>query len=148
MNEFCMKIRKMITHHLVKGEDLNHHGTLFAARMAEWFVEAGFISAAACVPAKQIVLVKINSMDFVRPVKPGEILRMESAVVSAGRTSLVSHITASVDGVPAVFGFITFVNVDEAGKPMPHGVEITPETEEERKLQKEAGSFAKRPEAP
>ena len=31
---------------LVKGEDLNHHGTLYAGRTAEWFVEAGFIAAA------------------------------------------------------------------------------------------------------
>ena len=35
------------TSRLVKSEDLNHHGTLFAGRTAEWFVEAGFVSAAA-----------------------------------------------------------------------------------------------------
>jgi hypothetical protein len=28
---------------LVKSEDLNHHGTLFAGRTAEWFVESGFL---------------------------------------------------------------------------------------------------------
>jgi len=27
--------------HLVKGEDLNHHGTLFAGRMAGWFTVYG-----------------------------------------------------------------------------------------------------------
>ena len=32
--------------HLVKSEDLNHHGTLFAGRTAEWLVEAAFIAAA------------------------------------------------------------------------------------------------------
>lgn len=31
---------------LVKSEDLNHHGTLFAGRMSEWFVEACSISGA------------------------------------------------------------------------------------------------------
>ena len=35
------------TLHLVKQEDLNHHGTLFAARAAAWVVESGF-AAAAC----------------------------------------------------------------------------------------------------
>ena len=30
--------------HLIKSEDLNHHGTLFAGRTAEWLVEA----AAGC----------------------------------------------------------------------------------------------------
>ena len=29
------------TYHLVKSEDLNHHGTLYAGRNAEWFVESG-----------------------------------------------------------------------------------------------------------
>ena len=33
------------TYHLVKGEDLNHHGRLYAGRNAEWFVESGFIAA-------------------------------------------------------------------------------------------------------
>ena len=61
-----MKIRKVTTNHLVKGEDLNHHGTLFAGRAAEWFVESGFLAAAAWVPAENIVLVKINSMTFSR----------------------------------------------------------------------------------
>ncbi|MEL7655970.1 MAG: acyl-CoA thioesterase, partial [Bacillota bacterium] len=33
--------------HLVKSEDLNHHGTLFAGRSAEWLVEAAFVAAAS-----------------------------------------------------------------------------------------------------
>lgn len=33
-------MKKYYTTHLVKSEDLNHHGTLFAARTASWFVEA------------------------------------------------------------------------------------------------------------
>lgn len=40
-----MKVFKIS--HLVKSEDLNHHGTLFAGRTAEWLVEAGFVTAAA-----------------------------------------------------------------------------------------------------
>ena len=40
-------MRMYETLHLVKGEDLNHHGTLFAARAAGWFAEAGF-AAAVC----------------------------------------------------------------------------------------------------
>ena len=84
-----MKSRKVTTQHLVKGEDLNHHGTLFAGRAAEWFVEAGFLAAAAFVPAENIVLVKINSMTFSRPVKRGAILRLDSEVVRAGRTCTV-----------------------------------------------------------
>ena len=32
--------------HLVRPEDLNHHGTLFAGQTAKWLVEAGVIAAA------------------------------------------------------------------------------------------------------
>ncbi|MDP2989667.1 MAG: hypothetical protein Q8O57_03775 [Kiritimatiellota bacterium] len=42
-----MKITTYVTNHLVKSEDLNHHGTLYAGRTAEWFVESGFIAAAS-----------------------------------------------------------------------------------------------------
>ena len=32
-------MKNYYTTRLVKSEDLNHHGTLFAGRMSEWFVE-------------------------------------------------------------------------------------------------------------
>lgn len=40
-------IKEYETLRLIKEEDLNRHGTLFAARAAGWFVEAAF-AAAAC----------------------------------------------------------------------------------------------------
>ena len=36
-----MRFQTLVTNRFVKGEDLNHHGTLFAGRAAEWFVESG-----------------------------------------------------------------------------------------------------------
>ena len=32
-----MNIKTYVIHRHVKGQDLNHHGTLFAGRGAEWF---------------------------------------------------------------------------------------------------------------
>ena len=119
-----MKSRKVATQHLVKGEDLNHHGTLFAGRAAEWFVESGFLAAAAWVPTENIVLVKINSMTFSRPVKRGAVLRLDSEVVRAGRTSLEARIEGTAEGEVSLEGSITFVNVDAEGKPVAHGIEI------------------------
>ena len=43
-------MKKIITHHFVKTEDLNHHGTLYAGRTAEWFVEVGLMAAQDLVP--------------------------------------------------------------------------------------------------
>ncbi len=124
--------------HLVKGEDLNHHRTLFAGRGAEWLVEAGFIAAASLLPPEYVVCVKIHGMEFKRPVRPGELLHMTSSVVLTGRSRLVSYVRAEVQGELAVDGFITFVYVDEHGKSRPHGLTIEPGTPEEAALQERA----------
>lgn len=65
-------------YHLVKSEDLNHHGTLYAGRTAEWFVDAGFIAAALLAKPENIVCLKIHGMSFTAPVKKGEIVKFDS----------------------------------------------------------------------
>lgn len=114
------------TLHLVKGEDLNHHGTLFAARAAAWLVEAGF-AAAACEhgDTDEIVLRNLQNMSFSRPVKKGTVVRFESRVVYAGSTSLMVAVTAkdAMTGEQAIEGFITFVTIDkETGIKKQHSV--------------------------
>ena len=121
---------------LVKSEDLNHHGTLFAGRSAEWFVEAGFIAAASALPAHNIVCLKIHGMTFTHPVPPGSIACFESKIVHTGRTSLKTYIRLKLRDrdEPALSGFITFVHVDENGQAQAHGLELELETEEEKRL--------------
>ena len=60
---------------LVKGEDLNHHGTLFAGRTAEWFVESGFIAATSLLNPRSVVCLKIHGMFFTKPAKSGDVLK-------------------------------------------------------------------------
>jgi acyl-CoA hydrolase len=124
--------------HLVKGEDLNHHGTLYAGRTAEWFVESGFIAAASLTKPENIVCLKIHGMTFSRPVRKGELPVFTSRVVLTGDTKIVSHIEVTVHGKVAVSGFITFIHVDLEGKPQPHGIEFVPTSVEEKALNEEA----------
>ena len=124
--------------HLVKGEDLNHPGTLFAGRTAEWFVESGFISAASATKPENIVCLKIHGMTFTRPIRKGELVSFTSRIVLTGDTKLVSYIEVKASGKLAVRGFITFVHVDLEGKSLPHGLNFVPQTEEEIALNKEA----------
>ncbi|MEA4812333.1 MAG: acyl-CoA thioesterase [Anaerolineaceae bacterium] len=133
-----MKIERFVINHLVKGEDLNHHGTLFAGRGAEWFVEAGFVSAANYLPAKYILCMKIHGMAFKKPVFPGEVIRFSSALVWTGKSRLISHVNATVKGQVAVEGFMTFVYVDDAGKTRPHQMRFEASNPEEEELQKQA----------
>ena len=133
-----MQPKTFTMHHLVKGEDLNHHRTLFAGRGAEWCVEAGFISAASLLPPENVVCVKLHGLEFKKPVKPGSILCVQAKVVFTGRSRLVAYVNASVDEVTVVFGFLTFVYVDQDGKPMPHNLTIEPQSEEDLALYERA----------
>jgi acyl-CoA hydrolase len=124
-----------ITNRLVKNEDLNHHGTLYAGRSAEWFVEAGFIAAAGLTRPEDIVCLKIHGMTFIRPVKGGDVVTFESRIILAGRTSLHAHVRMQAKGDLVMDGFITFVHVDREGRARPHGIEITPKGEADLALQ-------------
>jgi len=136
-----MKIKEYPTHRLVKSEDLNHHGTLYAGRSAEWFVESGFISASSIINPKNIICLKIHGMQFSSPVKPGESICFTSKIVYTGKSSLIAYVkvvrVSKPDSV-IVEGFITFVHVDENTKPLAHGISVEPETEEDILLNKRA----------
>ena len=137
-----MEFPKYTSMHLVKGADLNHHGTLYAGRTAEWFVESGFISAASATKPENIVCLKIHGMTFSRPIHKGDLVAFTSRIVLTGDTKLVSYIEVAVSGKIAVKGFITFVHVDLEGKPIPHGLNYVPATPEEVALNKEAQSLS------
>jgi acyl-CoA hydrolase len=126
----------MVTMRLVKSEDLNHHGTLFAGRTAEWFVESGFIAAASLLNPQNIVCLKIHGMFFTKPAKSGDVLKFSSKVVYAGRTSLTSyvHVEKNGDEKPLVDGYVTFIHVNEETRPSSHNIEIMPETDNDKLL--------------
>ena len=130
-----MKIKTFYTHHLVKSEELNHHGTLYAGRSAEWFEEAGFIAAAAMVKPENIVCLQIHGMVFKRPVKLGEVVCYESKVVLTGKSSMVAYVRVMARDELMLDGFITFINVDHEGHARPHGIELETTNPEEVDIQ-------------
>ncbi len=133
-----MQPKTFYTHHLVKSEELNHHGTLYAGRSAEWFVEAGFIAAAALVKPESIVCLQIHGMVFKRPVKLGEVVCYESKVILTGKSSMVAYVRVTAQDELMLDGFLTFINVDADGHSQPHGIVIEPSNEEEAALQQRA----------
>ncbi len=136
-----MKMQTLTIHHLVKGEDLNHHRTLYAGRGAEWLVEAGFIAASNLISPEYILCLKVHGMTFTRPVKPGEVVRFDSQIVLTGRSRLIAYIRATTKGELTVDGFITFVYVDDHGKSRPHGITIEAETPEQIEMQRRASEL-------
>jgi acyl-CoA hydrolase len=136
-----IEMQKYTLYHLIKGEDLNHHGTLYAGRSAEWFVEAGFVAAANLTRPENIVCLKIHGMTFERPVHKGDVIHYESRVVLTGRSRIITHISMCVRQDRVVDGFITFVNVDAEGHAMAHDVEIVAKTDEEKEIQTRAANL-------
>lgn len=133
-----MEIKTFTTHHLIKQGDLNHHGTLYAGRSADWFVESGFIAAAGLTKPENIVCLKIHGMTFAEPAHRGDILCCESRVILAGKTSLMVYVQITNGSDILLQGFLTFIYVDQDGKPLPHGIELEYSNEDEIRLKKEA----------
>lgn len=145
MEKRIIKPTYLSTIRFVKSEDLNHHGTLFAGRTAEWFVESGFIAAATLVDPKSVVCLKIHGMLFTKPVKSGAILSFLSKIVYTGKSSMVAYIMVKDKNTDALLvdGFITFIHVDDSTKATAHNIEIHPETEEDKELYNRALNLKK-----
>ncbi|CDN32293.1 cytosolic long-chain acyl-CoA thioester hydrolase family protein [Mucinivorans hirudinis] len=156
-NCFCGKVittipdsEKMKTHttcHLVKGEDLNHHGTLFAGRCAEWTVESGFIAVAYELDPHNIVCLQLHGLEILHPVRAGHIIELKSRIVRTGRTTITVYIEVHDcrdDKVLVSDAFITFCYVDENTKAQPHGLTFVAENERERELNEKANELLKK----
>ena len=116
--------------HMVRPQDLNHHGTLFAGQMASWLVEAGFIAASRlCGKPEDIVCVKINEMTFKKPINLGDIIEIKSRIANLGSTSITvySEVFRKQDILPLVANMATYVSVDKENKPYPHGFKLPEE---------------------
>ncbi len=116
--------------HLIKPEDLQHHGTLFAGQMAKWLVETLFIAACRFIgKPEDILCVQIHGLSFTRPVGNGDIIEIKAKVAYAGTKSVTCYGSAACEGdvAPRVTGMATFVTVDKKGNPYTHGLTLPPE---------------------
>ena len=134
-------MKSAFSQRLVKLADLNHHQTFFAGRCAEWFLESSYFAVAQYVDTKDTVLMMLHGIDWHFPIFAGDIVTYESKVVAAGHSTLTVFTKMYRSREPekvAAEGFATFSYLDENHKSKPHGIVITPENEEERRLNEAA----------
>jgi len=117
---------KMTFYHLVGAPDLNSGGTLHGGVLAKWIDEDCGTHALllACGPCATR---SIKGIDFIVPSRTGDILRIDTQLVRAGRTSL--ELAAEVhserrDVQVARCAGVTFVHVDENHRPKEHGIRL------------------------
>ena len=124
------KMLDSTTLHLVRPQDLNHHGTLFAGQMASWLVEAGLIAASQLTgKPEDIVCVQINGMTFDTPINLGDLIEIQSRIAFLGSTSITvySQVFRKRDEKHLVSNMATFVSVDKNNKPYSHGFKLSDE---------------------
>lgn len=112
-------------------KDLNPAGTLFGGRALEWIDEEAAIFA-YCQLKYPIHLVTkaISAIDFKAPARKGDIVEIGMEVIKVGQTSITVACSLrnkrSQQEIVKV-SEITFVNLDEKGKPTLHGFYKLPE---------------------
>ena len=109
---------------LAMPRDVNTNGDIFGGWvLSQMDIAAGIVAAARA--KGRVATVAIDAMEFIRPVKVGDVLCIYVDILRIGRTSMGLQIEAWVlrrgqEGREKVTkGVFTFVAIDEAGKPRP-----------------------------
>jgi acyl-CoA thioesterase YciA len=113
------------TRKIVKSEDLNGSQTLFGGRALAWIDEEAAIFAFCQLKARNLVTKAMSTIDFKAPARLGDIVEIGCSVVKFGRTSItVSCVMKNKLTQKEIVSIdaITFVNINEAGEPIPHGI--------------------------
>lgn len=137
-NTIPMSNSRTIQTHLVLPPDTNHHETIFGGKVLSYIDEIAAITAMKHCKSG-VVTASIDSVDFLSSARVGDVLELQAVVSSTGRTSM--EIYVRVQSMNLITGetklttesFLTFVAIDEAGKPIPVPG-ISPETESETRL--------------
>ncbi|MCM3765821.1 acyl-CoA thioesterase [Neobacillus niacini] len=118
--------------------DVNNHNTLFGGKLMSDMDMVASISATRH-SRKEIVTASTDSVDFLQPITQQDSVCIESFITWTGTSSMevfvkvIAENLLTGDRKIAATAFLTFVALDEHGKPTPVP-KIIPETEEEKKL--------------
>ena len=115
---------KFHTRKWVKPEDLNPNKTLFGGKLLAWIDEEAALYSIIQLENSHVVTKHMSEINFMASAREGDIVEIGLEVIKFGTTSLIlqcevrnkmTHETIiTVDQ-------ITMVNLDEDGKPKPHG---------------------------
>lgn len=108
----------------VKPEDLNPNNTLFGGRLLQWIDEEAALYTVIQLENKYIVTKYMSEINFINAPKQGDIVEIGIVATHFGRTSLTlrCEVRDKINRKPILtIEKLVFVNLDENGKPKPHG---------------------------
>lgn len=113
----------------IKPEDLNPNGTLFGGSLLRWIDEEAAIYAIIQLDNHRVVTKYMSEINFVSSAKKGDIIELGILATNFGRSSLTLRCLVRnklTRKTILEIERIVFVNLDDDGKPVPHGkTEIT-----------------------
>ncbi len=135
MNPKRVKDSQVITTQLVLPNDTNQLGNLLGGTLMHWIDIAAAIAAQRHAD-RVCVTASVDELNFHHPIRLGDVVTLQASVNRAFRTSMeigvvvTAQIRSGHDERRANNAYLTFVAIDESGKPV--GVpEITPESPDE-----------------
>lgn len=123
----------------------NAHGTIFGGVVMSWIDIAGAIAAGRHARSP-VVTVSIDSLHFIAPIKIGFIVTIRADVTYVGKTSMEVEAIVIAENIvtresrKSTHAFLTYVAVDEFGRPKPVPGLPQPKTAEEKRKAEEAES--------
>ncbi|MFJ7747351.1 acyl-CoA thioesterase [Peribacillus sp. NPDC097295] len=127
---------------LVLPPDTNNIGTMFGGKLMAYIDDVAAISAMRH-SRSNVVTASTDSVDFLHPIHEGNAVCLESFVTFTGRTSMEIIVKVVAEDLLTgernlcVISFLTFVAIDDNGKPIPVP-RLVPETEMEKNLNESA----------
>lgn len=127
---------------VVQPEDANPMGVAFGGKVVQWMDMTAAIAATRHA-RKPVVTASIDHLSFLAPIRIGHFVIIRAAVNYTGTTSMEVGVTIeSEDPLTGqrqrtTRGYLTFVALDEEGKPSTIA-QVIPETEKDRQRYEEA----------
>ncbi|CAM4205215.1 acyl-CoA thioesterase [Paenibacillus alkaliterrae] len=118
--------------------DTNHNHTMFGGKLMEYMDKVAAIAAMRHA-RMQVVTASTDSLDFLAPIRVGEVIEVEAFVTWTNRSSMEIYVSVESENLftgerkKTVTAFFTFVALNEHGKPALVPA-VVPETEDEMKL--------------
>jgi acyl-CoA hydrolase len=130
----CCSITEMTQ--MVLPNDANILGNVLGGMVMHW------VDLAAAIAARRfcgtpVVTASMDSLSFLNPIPVGQVARLTARVTWCGRTSMEIRVDVEAEDLdrrevrPTSVAYLTFVSLDESGRPTPVPRLIT-ETEEEK----------------
>lgn len=119
---------ELATRQFVRPDAHNHHQTVYAGRLAEWFTEAAMIGVTKIIGKNEhVVLAALKEIRLKKPMKAGMILEFLYETGHLGTTSIeiIVKVQDMLTGAEHASGSAVFVTVDDNGKKTPHGLRGT-----------------------